>query len=81
MKLFIYQHCPFCLRAQMIVGLKSLPVDIDIIMEGDAETPTRMVGRKVVPILQKKMAVICRKVWILCTILTANRHLWWQREQ
>lgn len=54
MKLFIYQHCPFCLRAQMIVGLKSLPVDIDIIMEGDAETPTRMVGRKVVPILQKE---------------------------
>ena len=38
----------------MIVGLKSLPVDIDIIMEGDAETPTRMVGRKVVPILQKE---------------------------
>lgn len=53
MKLFIYQHCPFCVRAQMIVGLKNMPVETAVIMEGDAETPTRMVGRKVVPILQK----------------------------
>ncbi|EOG5373534.1 glutaredoxin 2 [Cronobacter turicensis] len=53
MKLHIYEHCPFCVRALMIVGLKKLPVEISVIMEGDAETPTRMVGRKVVPILEK----------------------------
>lgn len=53
MKLFIYEHCPFCVRARMIFGLKHVPFELDVIMEGDAETPTRMVGRKVVPILQK----------------------------
>ena len=53
MELFIYEHCPFCCRALMIVGLKQLDVDIGIIMEGDVETPTRMVGRKVVPILRR----------------------------
>ncbi len=54
MKLFTYEHCPFCVRARMIFGLKSIPFELAIIMEGDVETPTRMVGRKVVPILQKE---------------------------
>ncbi|WP_336277712.1 glutaredoxin 2 [Cronobacter dublinensis] len=54
MKLHIYEHCPFCVRALMIFGLKKLPVAVSVIMEGDAQTPTRMVGRKVVPILEKE---------------------------
>lgn len=37
----------------MIFGLKDMPFELSVIMEGDVETPTRMVGRKVVPILQK----------------------------
>ncbi|MFP1924876.1 glutaredoxin 2 [Lonsdalea quercina] len=54
MKLFIYEHCPFCVKARMIFGLKAIPHELSVIMEGDVETPTRMVGRKVVPILQKE---------------------------
>ena len=51
MKLYIYEHCPFCTRARMIFGLKAIPVEICIVMEGDAETPIRLVGKKGVPIL------------------------------
>ena len=54
MKLYIYEHCPFCTRARMIFGLKQLPVELAVIMEGDAETPTRLIGKKAVPILQKE---------------------------
>jgi glutaredoxin 2 len=53
MKLYIYEHCPFCARARMIFGLKGLPVDLQVIMEGDVETPIRLIGKKVVPILEK----------------------------
>jgi glutaredoxin 2 len=53
MKLHIYEHCPFSTRARMIFGLKAIPVEISIVMEGDAETPRRLVGKKVVPILEK----------------------------
>ena len=53
MKLYIYEHCPFCARARVIFGLKNLPVDLHVIMEGDAETPTRLIGKKAVPILAK----------------------------
>ncbi|MEH0874397.1 glutaredoxin 2 [Pectobacterium cacticida] len=54
MKLFIYEHCPFCVRARMIFGIKNIPFETVVIPEGDAETPISMVGRKVFPILQKE---------------------------
>lgn len=54
MNLYIYEHCPFCTKARMIFGLKDIPVTTHIIMEGDAETPTKMIGKKMVPILQKE---------------------------
>lgn len=53
MKLYVYEHCPFCCRALMIRGLKHLDLPVEVIMEGDAETPVRMIGKKMVPILQK----------------------------
>ncbi|WP_312463928.1 glutaredoxin 2 [Pantoea endophytica] len=53
MKLHIYEHCPFCVRARMIFGIKKFPVELCVMSEGDAQTPTRMVGKKVAPILEK----------------------------
>lgn len=51
MKLHIYEHCPFCTRARMIFGLKALPVALQVVMEGDADTPVRLTGKKSLPIL------------------------------
>ena len=53
MKLYIYDHCPYCLKARMIFGLKNIPVELHVLLNDDAETPTRMVGQKQVPSLQK----------------------------
>ena len=53
MKLYIYDHCPYCLKARMIFGLKNIPVELHVLLNDDAETPTRMAGQKQVPILQK----------------------------
>ncbi|WP_079227364.1 glutaredoxin 2 [Pseudomonas putida] len=53
MKLYIYEHCPFCTRARMIFGLKGLFVETSVIMEGDADTPIRLIGKKAVPILER----------------------------
>ncbi|HGN1705042.1 TPA: glutaredoxin 2 [Providencia rettgeri] len=54
MKLYIYDHCPFCVRARMIFGLKKLAVEQIVLLDDDIETPTRMIGRKMLPILQKE---------------------------
>lgn len=53
MKLYIYDHCPFCLKARMIFGLKNLPVELITLLNDDEATPTRMIGKKMAPILQK----------------------------
>ncbi|KAA9001662.1 glutaredoxin 2 [Affinibrenneria salicis] len=53
MKLYIYDHCPFCIKARMIFGLKNIPVELKVLLNDDEATPTAMVGKKMVPILQK----------------------------
>lgn len=53
MKLYVYEHCPYCVRARMIFGVKNIDFELGIIMEADIETPTKMIGKKMVPILQK----------------------------
>lgn len=63
MKLYVYDHCPYCLRARMVFGLKDLPVELVMIANDDEATPIGLVGKKVVPILvKKKMALQCLKV-------------------
>lgn len=53
MKLYVYDHCPFCAKARMIFGLKSLPVELHFVLEDDVDTPTGLVGKKTTPILKK----------------------------
>lgn len=53
MKLYLYDHCPFCVRARMIFGFKKIDVEQIFLMDNDNETPTKMIGRKMLPILQK----------------------------
>ncbi len=54
MKLYIYEHCPFCVRARMIFGLKNIPVKQQVFLSDDAKSPESMIGEKMVPILQKE---------------------------
>ncbi|WP_342321122.1 glutaredoxin 2 [Kosakonia sp. BYX6] len=53
MKLYIYDHCPFCVKARMIFGLKNVPVELNVLLSDDEATPTKMIGQKMAPILQK----------------------------
>ena len=54
MKLYVYDHCPYCVRARMIFGLKNLPVENITLLNDDESTPVGLVGKKVVPILIKE---------------------------
>ncbi|EPJ9885427.1 glutaredoxin 2, partial [Serratia marcescens] len=53
MKLFIYDHCPFCVKARMIFGLKRLPIRLVTLLNDDETTPFNLIGQKMVPILVK----------------------------
>jgi len=51
-KLYIYHHCPFCLRAIMVANYKDLPYSVEYLLNDDVETPTGLIGAKQVPILR-----------------------------
>lgn len=53
MKLYIFEHCPFCVKARMPFGIRGIPIELIYLLNDDAQTPKSLVGRKVVPILQK----------------------------
>lgn len=51
MKLYVYDHCPFCVRARMIFGLKDIACETIYLPNDDEETPTRLIGKKMLPVL------------------------------
>lgn len=53
MKLYHYDHCPFCVRARMILGLRQIAFEEVILLNDDEATPINLIGVKQVPILQK----------------------------
>ncbi|AJY46588.1 glutaredoxin 2 [Martelella endophytica] len=52
MKLHVYDHCPFCLRARVALGLKGLPFELVFQANDDEATPIGMIGKKMLPILE-----------------------------
>ena len=54
MKLYVYDHCPFCIKARMVFDLKQVPVALHTVLNDDVQTPTALVGKKMVPILEKE---------------------------
>ena len=54
MKLYLYEHCPFCVRAQMIFGLRNVDYEQLPLLNDDEETPIGMIGKKSLPILQRQ---------------------------
>lgn len=52
MKLFAYDHCPFCVKVRMIFGIKKIDYELIILPYDDESTPVSMIGCKMVPILE-----------------------------
>ena len=50
--LYHYDHCPYCVKARMIFGLKKVPVRLEVLLYDDEKTPQSFIGAKMVPILK-----------------------------
>ncbi|KUF92258.1 hypothetical protein AM588_10006372 [Phytophthora nicotianae] len=49
-QLYIYDHCPFCCRARVALGLKKVKYDVLFLASHDEATPIGLVGSKQAPI-------------------------------
>lgn len=52
MRLYLYDHCPFCIRAEMVAHYKRVPVEQVYLLNDDEASCLTMIGAKQVPILQ-----------------------------
>ena len=55
MKLYVYDHCPFCVRARMPLGLKGIEAETVFVPNHDEATPISMIGAKMLPILEVEL--------------------------
>lgn len=53
MKLYQYDHCPFCIRVRMILGRYRPDCEIITLAYDDDQTPRALIGKKMLPILIK----------------------------
>ncbi|WP_138467472.1 glutaredoxin 2 [Poseidonocella sp. HB161398] len=52
MKLYQYDHCPFCVRADMVAGFRQVPHEKVYLLNDDEQAHFDLIGAKMVPILQ-----------------------------
>lgn len=52
LKLYVYDHCPYCTRVRCILGLKNVPYELVFLEYANAETPIALIGKKAAPIIQ-----------------------------
>lgn len=53
MKLFVFQHCPYCIKAMMVAAYKNVDVEWVYLQNHDVDARIEKVGANMVPILQK----------------------------
>ena len=47
---YVYDHCPFCVRVRLAMGVKNVKHLIHFLANDDIATPTSLVGKKIAPI-------------------------------
>lgn len=52
MKFYHYPHCPFCQRVRLMLNAKELEYEDIVLSYADVETPTNLIGAKMLPIIE-----------------------------
>lgn len=48
--LYVYDHCPFCVRVRLALGIKNIKHIVHFMANDDIPTPSKLVGKKIAPI-------------------------------
>lgn len=52
--LYVYEHCPYCVKARMIFGVHALPVRLKFLLNDEEQTLFNLIGKKMVPVLEEQ---------------------------
>lgn len=75
MKLYTYEHCPFCVRVKMILNLTNTVYEEVILLNDDEELPIKLCGKKQVPILEYDNKILVESLDIINFINSQNNIL------
>lgn len=53
MSLYVYRHCPFCVRVELVKNFTKARLNVKVLLNDDEATPIKLVGKKMVPILER----------------------------
>ena len=48
--IYVYDHCPFCVRVRVALGLKNIKHNLYFMANDDVATPSKLIGKKIAPI-------------------------------
>lgn len=74
MKLFLYEHCPYCVRPRIVAGLKSLKLDLIYLANDDEKAHFAHIDEKQVPFLQKDNGEYLIESLLICQHLNDFDH-------
>lgn len=57
---YVYDHCPFCVRVRLALGIKNIKHKLYFMANDDVQTPASLVGKKIAPIFVRlPLSVAC----------------------
>lgn len=78
-ELYVYDHCPFCVRVRLALGVMGIDYKVIYMGNADVETPTAMVGKKIAPIWKDEDGCMAESLDIIakmdpngCTLFYPN---------
>jgi hypothetical protein len=67
--LYVYDHCPFCVRVRIALGVKNIKHNLHFMANDDVKTPTNLVGKKISPIfVSNSLCELIRSILLLSFI-------------
>ena len=71
--LYVYDHCPFCVRVRLACGLLGVSHRLVFMGNDDVATPTAMVGKKIAPIWDDADGPMMESLDIIAKVDTTNK--------
>ena len=72
-QLYVYDHCPFCVRVRLALGLLDQKHQLMFLANDDIETPTELIGKKIAPIWVDKDGPMMESLDIIAKVDTAGK--------
>lgn len=67
---YVYDHCPFCVRVRLALGIKNVKHNIHFLQNDDVSTPTKLIGKKIAPIFVSIFLLFFKNTFV-CIVLFA----------